>query len=119
VSRSPVTTPASTITGSSLRGQVKGGQQPIWDATIQLYQVGTAGDGSSAAPLGSSTTTDPSGGFHHHRQFHIPRVESAGLSVGDRRESKPYERNEQYRNQPDCDTGTMQFAEFERFHQSE
>jgi glucuronoarabinoxylan endo-1,4-beta-xylanase len=46
-----------------LSGQVKGGQQPISGATIQLYQVGTAGDGSSAAPLGSSTTTNPSGGF--------------------------------------------------------
>ena len=63
VSSSPVTTTASTLTGSSLSGQVKGGQQPIWGATIQLYQVGTAGDGSSAAPLGSSTTTNPSGGF--------------------------------------------------------
>ena len=63
VSSSPVTTTASTLTGSSLSGQVKGGQQPISGATIQLYQVGTAGDGSSAAPLGSSTTTNPSGGF--------------------------------------------------------
>jgi glucuronoarabinoxylan endo-1,4-beta-xylanase len=63
VGSSPVTTTASTLTGSSLRGQVKGGQQPIGFATIQLYQVGTAGDGSSAAPLGSSTTTNPSGGF--------------------------------------------------------
>ena len=42
---------------------MKGGQQPIWGATIQLYQVGTAGDGSSASPLGSSTTTNPSGAF--------------------------------------------------------
>jgi glucuronoarabinoxylan endo-1,4-beta-xylanase len=63
VSSSPVATTASTLPGSSLVGQVKGGQQPIWGATIQLYQVGTAGDGSSAAPLGSSTTTNPSGGF--------------------------------------------------------
>jgi glucuronoarabinoxylan endo-1,4-beta-xylanase len=63
VRSSPVTATASTFTGSSLGGQVKGGQQPIWGATIQLYQVGTAGDGSSAAPLGSSTTTNPSGGF--------------------------------------------------------
>ncbi len=63
VSSSPVTTPASTLTGSSLSGQVKGGQQPISGATIQLYQVGTGGDGSSAAPLGSSTTTGQSGGF--------------------------------------------------------
>lgn len=63
VSRSPVTTPPSTLAGSSLRGQVKGGQPPVWGATIQLYQVGAAGDGSSAAPLGSSTTTDQTGGF--------------------------------------------------------
>ena len=70
---SPVTTTASTPTGSSLSGQVKSvqqpsdeqpsGQQPISGATIQLYQVGTTGDGSSAAPLGSSTTTNSSGGF--------------------------------------------------------
>jgi len=65
VSSSPVTTTttASTLPGSSLVGKVMGGQQPIWDATIQLYQVGTAGDGSTAATLGSSTTTNPSGGF--------------------------------------------------------
>jgi glucuronoarabinoxylan endo-1,4-beta-xylanase len=63
VSSSPVTTTAPAFTGSSLVGQVKGGQQPIWGATIQLYQVGTAGDGSSAAPLGLSTTTNSSGGF--------------------------------------------------------
>jgi len=63
VRHSPVTTTSSTFAGSSLHGQVKGGQQPVWGATIQLYQVGTAGDGSSATALGSSTTTDPSGGF--------------------------------------------------------
>ena len=63
VGSSPVTTTASTLTGSSLSGRVMGGQQPIWGATVQLYQVGTAGDGSGAAPLGSSTTTNPSGGF--------------------------------------------------------
>jgi glucuronoarabinoxylan endo-1,4-beta-xylanase len=63
VSRLPVTTTTSTLAGSSLSGHVKGGQQAISGATIQLYQVGTAGDGSSAAPLGSPTTTSSSGGF--------------------------------------------------------
>ena len=63
VSGPPVTSTASTLTGSSLRGQVKGGQQPISGATIQLYQVGTAGDGFGAAALGSSAMTNPSGGF--------------------------------------------------------
>jgi glucuronoarabinoxylan endo-1,4-beta-xylanase len=63
VNRPAVTTTGPTTTGSSLRGLVKGGQQPISGATIQLYQVGTAGDGSSAAPLGTSTTTSSSGAF--------------------------------------------------------
>jgi len=84
VSNSPVATTASTPTGTStftgarLSGQVRGVpqpsvqqpsspqptvQEPISGATIQLYQVGTAGDGSSATPLGSSTTTGPTGGF--------------------------------------------------------
>ena len=72
-SNSPVTTTASTFTGIKLRGQVKSiqqpnvqqptVQQPISGATIQLYQVGTGGDGSSATPLGSPTTTNASGGF--------------------------------------------------------
>jgi glucuronoarabinoxylan endo-1,4-beta-xylanase len=72
VSNSPVTTTGSTPTGSSLSGQVKSGQQasgqpfvqePISGATIQLYRVGTTGDGSSATALGSPTTTNSSGGF--------------------------------------------------------
>jgi glucuronoarabinoxylan endo-1,4-beta-xylanase len=63
VSRPPVTTTTATLPGSSLRGQVKGGQQPISGATIQLYQVGTTGDGSGAQALGASTTTSQSGGF--------------------------------------------------------
>ena len=63
MTRPPVATTTSTLAGSSLRGQVKGGQQPISGATIQLYWVGTAGDGTSASALGSSTTTSSSGGF--------------------------------------------------------
>lgn len=63
MSRSPLTTTTSATAGSSLRGHVKGGQQPISGATIQLYQVGTAGDGSAATALGASTTTDSSGSF--------------------------------------------------------
>jgi hypothetical protein len=32
-------------------GAVHGGQQPVSGATIQLYAVGTTGDGSSSTPL--------------------------------------------------------------------
>lgn len=50
---------ASRITGS-----VHGGQQPVAGAVIQLYTVNTTADGgSSIALLGSSVTTDGSGGF--------------------------------------------------------
>jgi len=77
-SNSPVGTTASTFNGSRLSGRVRGiprpsfqppsgpqptVQEPISGATIQLYQVGRAGDGSSATPLGSSTTTNSTGGF--------------------------------------------------------
>jgi hypothetical protein len=45
-------------------GSVFGGQQPIANAVIQLYAVGTAGDGSAARPLLSKeVVTDGSGRF--------------------------------------------------------
>jgi hypothetical protein len=47
-------------------GRVMGGQQPVAGATIQLYAVGTAGDGSGATPLLPVTnpvTSDANGNF--------------------------------------------------------
>ncbi len=93
VSNSPAATTASTptgtsaFTGSRLRGQVRGVpqpsvqqsntlqptvQEPVSGATIQLYQVGTGGDGSSAMALGSPTTTDPSGVFNITGDYNCP-----------------------------------------------
>ncbi|HEX4039551.1 MAG TPA: hypothetical protein VHX37_15945 [Acidobacteriaceae bacterium] len=47
-----------------MQGQVKGGQQPITNATIQLYAVGTSGYGSAATPVFSpAITTDGNGDF--------------------------------------------------------
>jgi hypothetical protein len=44
---------------------VHGGQQPISGATLQLYAVGTTGDGSAATPLLTQTvTSDASGNFN-------------------------------------------------------
>ena len=53
----------STTHALSITGAVRGGQQSVTDSTIQLYAVGTAGDGSAATPLlsGSFTTSDGSG----------------------------------------------------------
>ena len=48
-----------------INGQVHGGQQPVAGATIQLYTVGTGGDGSASTPLLTATvTTDANGNFN-------------------------------------------------------
>ncbi|HEY1741719.1 MAG TPA: choice-of-anchor D domain-containing protein [Granulicella sp.] len=50
---------------AGISGQVHGGQQPIAGATIQLYTVGTGGDGSaSTALLTATVTTDANGNFN-------------------------------------------------------
>jgi hypothetical protein len=55
---------SSSLSGGQLRGSVHGGQQPITGAAIQLYAAGTAGYGSSATPLlTTSVTTDAAGSF--------------------------------------------------------
>jgi hypothetical protein len=44
---------------------VHGGQQPVSGSTLQLYAVGTTGDGSAATPLLTQTvTSDASGNFN-------------------------------------------------------
>jgi hypothetical protein len=41
-----------------------GGQQPISQATVQIYAVGTSGDGSAATKLLTpAVTTDAGGNF--------------------------------------------------------
>lgn len=55
----------TSSTGSvAISGIVHGGQNPVTDATIQLYTVGSAGNGSSATPmLTTAVTTTAGGGF--------------------------------------------------------
>ena len=54
----------ATPAASGMRGKVRGGQQPITGSTIQLWTVGTTGDGSAATPLlTTAVTTDSSGDF--------------------------------------------------------
>jgi trimeric autotransporter adhesin len=42
---------------------VHGGQQPVSGATLQLYVVGTTGDGSAATPLLTRTVTSDANGY--------------------------------------------------------
>jgi hypothetical protein len=54
-------------------GLVHGGQQPVIGATIQLYAVGTTGDGSASTPLLSHPPiTDANGGFNISGTFTCP-----------------------------------------------
>jgi hypothetical protein len=58
----PVNTAVAVTTGSS--GQVIGGRQPVANSSIQLYTVGTTGDGTNATPLLTKpVTTDANGNF--------------------------------------------------------
>lgn len=55
-------TPATVAATSGVSGKIMGGQQPISGATIQLYAVGTASDGSASTKLLTSTVTSGSNG---------------------------------------------------------
>jgi RHS repeat-associated protein len=62
--------PVSHFSGA---GVVHGGQQPVTGATIQLYAVGTGGDGTAAAALiGGTVKSDSSGNFSLASQFSCP-----------------------------------------------
>jgi hypothetical protein len=55
-------TAGSAVTG--MKGKLHGGQQPIVNAAIQVYQAGTTGYGAGAIALaGASTTTGSDGSF--------------------------------------------------------
>ncbi|MES2390764.1 MAG: chitobiase/beta-hexosaminidase C-terminal domain-containing protein, partial [Acidobacteriota bacterium] len=45
----------------TLRGNIHGGQQPVGGAKIQLYAVGTTGDGSASTPLLTTIVTSSDG----------------------------------------------------------
>ena len=58
-------------------GLVHGGQQPVTGATIQLYAVGTTGDGSASTPLLSpAPVTDAQGGFNISSTYTCPSPSS-------------------------------------------
>jgi hypothetical protein len=62
--------PAAT---PGLKGAVHGGQQPVTGASIQLYAVGTTGDGSAATPLlTTAVQSDASGNFNITSAYTCP-----------------------------------------------
>ncbi len=66
-------TSSSFGTASTMTGKVHGGNQPVYNATVQLYTVGfgnstSAGPGNSAGVLLATTTTNQAGGFSFGQQ---------------------------------------------------
>ncbi len=61
-----VKTVSTPILGSSFKGIVMGGQQPVGNVSIQLYAVGATGYGSAATPLltPGAVVTTASGNFN-------------------------------------------------------
>jgi trimeric autotransporter adhesin len=58
-------------------GSVHGGQQAVSGSTIQLYAVGTTGDGSAATPLlTQAVITDASGDFNITGDYTCPSATS-------------------------------------------
>jgi len=58
-------------------GMVHGGQQPVAGATIQLYAVGTTGDGAASTPLLSpATVSDANGAFNITGTYTCPSSSS-------------------------------------------
>ena len=72
--------PVASGNGSlSLQGSVHGGQQGISGAAIQMYAIGTAGDGSAAVPLlAKPVITDAAGSFSLSGLYTCP---AAGATV--------------------------------------
>ena len=56
-----VTSPTEEVHVGEISGLVHGGQQPVTGSLIQLYAVGTSGDGSGATALISATVTTSDG----------------------------------------------------------
>ena len=61
----------AAVPGATLSGHAFGGQQPISGSTVQLYVVGTGGNGSAATPLLSpAIVTDSRGNFDLTGKYH-------------------------------------------------
>lgn len=75
----PATTvaPAGLAAKVAVRGRVKGGQQPIAGATVQIYAVGTSGIKSASTPLlNPAATTDANGFFSVTGSYSCPNYGS-------------------------------------------
>jgi hypothetical protein len=67
----------SAPVAGKFRGAVHGGQQPVSGSTIQLYAVGTTGDGSASTPLlTTARVTNQNGEFDITGNYSCPSASS-------------------------------------------
>jgi hypothetical protein len=79
-----------TVPGVALRGTLHGGQQPISNATIQLYAAGNSAYGTGYSPYAAGTsllgthvvTTDGNGGFNITSDYTCPSATTEVYLVG-------------------------------------
>jgi trimeric autotransporter adhesin len=60
--KSGVESVGAPVASLHLHGSAYGGEQPVSGATIQLYAVGTTGDGSASTPLLTQVVTSDANG---------------------------------------------------------
>src|SRR6266567_1755558 len=73
----PVTTPPPANPGVTFGGKAMAGAQPIVGAVVQVYAVGTTGNGSSATSLLTSVlTTEATGSFTVPAAYPCPAASS-------------------------------------------
>ena len=61
---STATSAPSPVTAAAMKGTVMGGQQPVANVTLQLYEASSAGYGTPSIKLGGTATTNAAGNFN-------------------------------------------------------
>jgi Putative Ig domain len=70
-----------TVAAVVFQGQVLSGQQPVAGAAIQLYTVGSAGNGSAATPMLTQTVVTDGIGMFNLAGFYTCGQDSSGSSI--------------------------------------
>ena len=70
-----------TVTSVVYQGQVLSGATPVSGATIQLYTVGSTGNGSAATPMLTQTVTTDAIGFFNLAGFYTCGQNSSGSAI--------------------------------------
>jgi len=76
------TAPPTTLAAYGLHGHAFGGQQPVANAAVQLYAVGTSGYQSTSTPLlATPATTDSNGMFNITTPYSCVGVTEVYLTI--------------------------------------